>query len=148
MTFRLYTIGSSGKTAEQFFESLKLAGVKRLVDVRLRNNSQLAGFAKRVDLAYLAGALCGISYHHFPSLAPDSEMLDAFKKRNGSWSDFARRFQILMNERGAIPGLDRAFFEHAVCCLLCSEASPEHCHRRLVAEAMKERWPELEIVHL
>lgn len=147
MTTKLYTIGFTKKNARQFFEALKRAGVKKLVDIRLNNTSQLAAFTKKDDLEYFAQAICSISYHHFPSLAPTQDILDALKKHKGSWADYETRFQALMQQRGAIEKLDRAFFE-APCCLLCSEATPEHCHRRLVAEGMKRRWPDLEIVHL
>ncbi len=143
----LYTIGFTKKNARQFFEALKRAGVKKLVDIRLNNTSQLAAFTKKDDLEYLAQAICGMSYHHFPSLAPTQVILDALKKRKGSWSDYERSFQALMQERGSIEKLDRSFFDEP-CCLLCSEATPEHCHRRLVAEAIRRRWPGTEVVHL
>lgn len=144
---KVYTIGFTKKTARQFFESLKRAGVKRLVDIRLNNVSQLAAFAKKDDLEYFANAICGISYHHFSELAPSQDILDALKKHKGAWSDYEMRFRKLMEDRHAIEKLDHAFFEEP-CCLLCSEATPEYCHRRLVAEAMKKRWPDVEIVHL
>lgn len=144
---KLYTIGFTKKTAKQFFEALKRAGVKKLVDIRLNNTSQLAAFTKRDDLAYFAEAICGASYHHFSSLAPTQDILDALKKQKGSWSEYETRFKALMANRRAIEELDPAFFESPAC-LLCSEATPEHCHRRLVAEAMQQRWPDLQIVHL
>lgn len=144
---KLYTIGFTKKTARQFFESLKRAGVKRLVDIRLNNVSQLAAFAKKDDLEYFANAICGISYHHFPQLAPTQDILDALKKHKGAWSDYEVKFQKLMEDRRAIEKLEHSFFEEP-CCLLCSEATPEHCHRRLVAEAMKKRWPDVDVVHL
>jgi uncharacterized protein (DUF488 family) len=121
--------------------------VKKLVDIRLNNTSQLAGFTKKADLEYFAEAICGISYHHFPSLSPTQDILDALKKHNGSWADYETRFQSLMQQRRAIEKLDHAFFEEPSC-LLCSESTPEHCHRRLVAESIKRQWPEVEIVHL
>ena len=144
---KLYTIGFTQKSAEEFFEKLKRAGVKKLVDTRLNNTSQLAGFAKRDDLRYFAQALCGISYHEFPSLAPTQDMLDDLKKHKGKWEDYEPRFQALLKERKALKQLDRSFFEEP-CCLLCSEASPEHCHRRLVAEGLKRQWGDVEIIHL
>ena len=144
---KLYTIGFTKKDARRFFETLRAAGVRKIVDVRLNNTSQLAGFTKKDDLAYFAESVCGASYHHLPSLAPTQAILDALKKERGAWEDYEARFDALMRERGAVAKLDRAFFEEP-CCLLCSEATPEHCHRRLVAEAMKEQWPDLQIVHL
>lgn len=147
MAVKLYTIGFTKKNARQFFEVLRRAGVRKLVDIRLNNTSQLAAFTKKDDLEYFAQAICGIPYHHFPSLAPTQEILDALKKHKGSWADYETRFQALMQQRGAIAKLNRSFFEEPSC-LLCSEATPEHCHRRLVAEAMKRQWPDIEIVHL
>lgn len=144
---KLYTIGFTKKGAKEFFGLLKGHGIKRLVDIRLNNRSQLAGFTKKDDLKYFAGALCGASYHHMPTLAPTQEILDRLKKHNGSWDDYETSFQSQMRERGAIERLDRAFFNEP-CCLLCSEATPEHCHRRLVADAIQKRWPEIEIMHL
>lgn len=144
---KLFTIGFTRKNARQFFEALRKAGVRKIVDIRLNNRSQLAGFSKRDDLEYFAEVICGIEYRHLPDLAPTQEMLDALKKRNGSWGQYEVRFNLLMGERGAIEKMDRAFFEDPSC-LLCSEATPEHCHRRLVAEALRRRWPDMEIVHL
>lgn len=147
MTLTLYTIGFTKKNARQFFDALRRNGVKKLVDIRLNNTSQLAGFAKREDLEYFVQTICGASYHHLPALAPTQDILDALKKHKGSWEDYEVRFQALMRERGALEKLERAFFEEP-CCLLCSEATPEHCHRRLVAEGIRRRWPDVEVVHL
>ena len=146
-TPKIYTIGFTKKSARQFFETLNRASVKKLVDIRLNNTSQLAAFTKKEDLEYFVHTICGASYHHLPNLAPTQDLLDALKKHKGSWTDYEVRFQALMRERGAIEKLDRTFFEDA-CCLLCSEATPEHCHRRLVAEAIHHRWPDLQIEHL
>ncbi len=146
---KLHTIGSGGKTAETFFELLRSAGVKRLLDVRLGGTSQLAGFAKRGpgNLDYLARTICGASYDHRPDLAPTSELKEAITKDTGFWPEYERRFNALLGDRDAIARLDRSLFDEP-CCLLCSEAWPEHCHRRLVAEAIRQRWPEIEVEHL
>ena len=144
---KLYTIGFTKKGAREFFGLLKAHGIRRLVDIRLNNRSQLAGFTKRDDLEYFAGVLCDASYHHMPTLAPTQAILDRLKKHKGSWAEYETHFQGLMRERSAIEHLDCAFFDEP-CCLLCSEAIPEHCHRRLVADGIQKRWPELEIVHL
>ncbi len=143
----IYTIGFTRKTAEQFFELLRGAGVETLVDIRLHNRSQLAGFAKQGDLAWFAQELAGIEYVQAPELAPSKDLFDAFKKRGGSWDAFERDFQQLMEERGSYERFDRDLLRRSAC-FLCSEASPEHCHRRLVAEALAERKPGLRVVHL
>jgi len=142
----LYTIGCSGKRAERFFGVLREAGVRRLVDVRLDNTSQLAGFAKRHDLAYFATALCDIAYTHALELAPTREMLDEYRKRGRDWARYERRFELLMRERRVQELFPRETLDGA--CLLCSEPDPEHCHRRLVAEHLAHRWRALQVVHL
>ncbi len=143
----VYTIGFTRKTAERFFELLTGAGVETLVDIRLHNRSQLAGFAKQGDLAWFASELAGIEYVHVPELAPTQALFDAFKKHGGSWEAFERDFRQLMEERGAYELLDRELLRRSPC-FLCSEASPERCHRRLVAEALAATGPGVEVVHL
>jgi uncharacterized protein (DUF488 family) len=142
----LFTIGFGKKSAERFFTALQDAGVRRLIDIRLKNVSQLAGFTKKDDLAYFLRAIAGIEYQHLPLLAPTEEILAAFKKKAMDWPEYERRFQLLMAERRieetlAPEALDRA-------CLLCSEPSPKKCHRRLVAEHLKRAWPGLELRHI
>lgn len=143
---KLFTIGFTKKSAETFFTTLREAEVKRLIDVRLNNVSQLAGFSKRDDLAYFARALCGIEYAHEPELAPTQEILDAFKKNKGAWEDYERNFLALMAERHIESKFQPDEFDGA--CLLCSEETPEHCHRRLVAEYLQGKWRGVEIQHL
>lgn len=141
------TIGFTRTTAERFFTRLAHARVERLLDVRLNNTSQLAGFAKAQDLPYLARELIGAAYEHEPLLAPTQEILDAFKKHKGAWSAYEAAFIALMEHRHIHEVLAPASFERRTA-LLCSEADPEHCHRRLVAEFLAARWGGLEIVHL
>jgi uncharacterized protein (DUF488 family) len=143
----IYTIGFTQTTAESFFGRLKDAGVRRLLDVRLNNSSQLAGFAKGRDLPYFLRELLGASYEHEPLLAPTQELLDAYKKQGGSWDDYERTFLDLMEERRIEAVLDPADFETPTA-LLCSEATAEHCHRRLVCEYLGRHWPDLKAVHL
>ena len=143
----VYTIGFTQKTARQFFEALKQAGVKRLLDVRLNNVSQLAGFAKRDDLAYFLQSICGIEYRHETLLAPTQEMLDAYKKHKGDWGEYEIRFLNLMRERQIETALDPKLFAVPTA-LLCSELTPEHCHRRLVVEYLQEKWGDIVVVNL
>lgn len=142
----LYTIGFTKSTAESFFERLRKAGVKRVVDVRLNNVSQLSGFAKKADLEYFLRAICGIGYLHRPELAPTQEMLDEYKKKRGAWAEYERRFLGLMATRSVECTTPPDLLDEA--CLLCSEDTADHCHRRLVAEYLKDKWGDLEIVHL
>ena len=143
---RILTVGFTRKTAERFFELLRNAGTRKVVDVRLNNVSQLAGFAKKNDLAYFLQEICDVSYVHLPSLAPTKDMLDAYKKRQGSWEDYERRFNDLMAERRIEDRIKPETLEDA--CLLCSEDKPHHCHRRLVAEYLRKHWGNVEIEHL
>jgi uncharacterized protein (DUF488 family) len=143
---KLYTIGFTKKSAETFFTRLTNAGVKRLVDVRLNNVSQLAGFTKRDDLRYFTRVICNIDYVHLPDLAPTQDILDAYKKKKGDWGLYERQFLDLMRSRHIEKKVSRDMLDGA--CLLCSEETPHHCHRRLVAEYLKEHWPDVEIGHI
>jgi uncharacterized protein (DUF488 family) len=145
----IYTIGFTQTTARDFFGRLRRAGIRRLIDVRLNNVSQLAGFAKRDDLAYFLEELCDAEYVHEPRLAPTQELLDALKKRRGSWEEYEAGFNTLLRERRVEDVLEPSLFA-GPSVLLCSEATPEHCHRRLVVEYLQHAWPqsELQSVHL
>jgi uncharacterized protein (DUF488 family) len=143
----IYTIGFTQTTAENFFGRLKSAEVQRLVDVRLKNDSQLAGFAKARDLPFFLRELVGAEYEHEPMLAPTPEILDAFKKHKGAWSDYVASFNSLMGEREIEQRLDPRDFETRTA-LLCSEATADQCHRRLVVEYLAGHWPDVEAVHL
>lgn len=143
----VFTIGFTRSTAAGFFDRLKQAGIRRLVDVRLNNSSQLAGFAKRDDLAYFLRELCGAEYVHEPLLAPTPEMFAAYKKNGGDWGEYERRFLDLLSERQIEEKLGRDLFA-APTVLLCSEPTAEFCHRRLVLEYLGEKWGEMEMKHL
>jgi uncharacterized protein (DUF488 family) len=143
----IYTIGFTKKSADQFFGLLRAHGIRRLVDVRLNNVSQLAGFSKRDDLAYFLRELVGAEYRHEPRLAPTQEMLDDFKKHHALWSDYERSFLDLMEDRRVEQQLDRSLFEEPTV-LLCSEPTAEHCHRRLVVEYLDSHWGNVHAVHL
>ena len=143
----VYTIGFTKRSASGFFGTLKDAGIMRLVDVRLNNSSQLAGFTKRDDLPYFLREICGAEYLHEPLLAPTQEMLDAYKKSKGSWQEYERRFMALMAERAIEQRVSRALFAVPTV-LLCSEATAEHCHRRLVCEYLQAHWGDVTAIHL
>lgn len=144
---KLFTIGFTKKSAETFFTRLKSAGVRRLVDVRLNNVSQLAGFTKKDDLRYFTKAICNIEYVHLPELAPTASILDPYKKaKNGDWPLYERQFLDLMRTRHIESVVPHDVLDGG--CLLCSEEKPHHCHRRLVAEYLKEHWPDVHIEHI
>jgi uncharacterized protein (DUF488 family) len=141
------TVGFAGRTAEAFFGTLKRAGIRRLVDIRLKPNVQLSGFARGKDLPYLLRELCGAEYRYVPELAPTKEILSDYRKKRIDWSEFERRFLALLDERRTAETLDRELFS-VPAALLCSEANPEQCHRRLVAEYLRSRWPDVHVTHL
>jgi uncharacterized protein (DUF488 family) len=143
---KIFTIGFTNKKAERFFETLRTAGAKRVIDVRLNNISQLAGFSKKDDLKYFLRAIGGIDYVHVPELAPTKELLDAYKKNKGDWSVYEAEFLNLMERRHIETSIAKDLINQG--CLLCSEDKPHHCHRRLVAEYLQRRWPEVSIDHL
>jgi uncharacterized protein (DUF488 family) len=143
---RLFTIGFTQKRAQQFFEILNHAQVRRVIDTRLNNVSQLAGFAKRPDLEYFLKTIGGIEYVHLLELAPTPSLLNAYKKQKGAWQVYEQGFLQLMRDRQIEKTLSPDFLHGS--CLLCSEATAHHCHRRLVAEYLREHWNGVEIIHL
>jgi len=143
----IFTIGFTKKSASEFFGILKENGIKRLIDVRLNNVSQLAGFSKRDDLAFFLREICSIEYVHEPLLAPTQEMLDQFKKSKGKWDDYEKQFLALLAERKIEERVDPALFAIPAV-LLCSEPTAEHCHRRLVIEYLQGKWDDVTATHL
>ncbi|MBM4274658.1 MAG: DUF488 domain-containing protein [Deltaproteobacteria bacterium] len=143
----IYTIGFTQKSAAEFFETLKQAGIKRLVDIRLNNQSQLAGFTKQADLQYFLEKICRIEYIYEPLLAPSREMVEGYRKRELSWEDYESQFIKLMEERQITKHIKKLFFKKRTV-LLCSEPRPDQCHRRLVAEFFMRRWGDVSILHL
>jgi uncharacterized protein (DUF488 family) len=144
---KLYTIGFTKKSAERFFDLLSENQVQRLLDIRLNPHGQLSGFTKQEDLAYFLDRLLGCEYHHLQVLAPTDDILKSYRQDH-QWDRYVRRFEALMDERNVPTALDKSLFTGAPSCLLCSEATPEQCHRRLVAERLMKHWPDLEVVHL
>ncbi len=142
----LFTIGFTQKTAEKFFETLKKAGVKRVIDTRLNNVSQLAGFAKKSDLQYFLKTIADMDYIHLLDLAPTKEILDEYKKKKGDWATYEQKFLQLIANRQIEQKVSPEQMDNA--CLLCSEAKPHRCHRRLVAEYLNQKWDNLNICHL
>jgi uncharacterized protein (DUF488 family) len=145
-TIKLFTIGFTGKSAKEFFEKLGRAGVRRIVDTRLNNVSQLAGFTKKRDLEYFLRAITDIEYVHEVQLAPTKDILDGYKKKRIVWDAYERAFRQLLDSRQPDKLLSPVLLDHA--CLLCSEPTPDHCHRRLVAEYLKLHWGSVDVEHL
>ena len=142
----VFTIGFTRKPARRFFELVRNSGAKRIVDVRLNNRSQLAGFAKKDDLAFFLDEVCDMEYVHAPDLAPTADMLKAYRNGRMDWASYERQFLDLMRERRIEETTAKGLVTDG--CLLCSEDQPHHCHRRLVAEYLRDRWGGVEIEHL
>jgi uncharacterized protein (DUF488 family) len=143
---KIFTIGFTNKKTERFFEKLRQAGVKRVVDARLNNVSQLAGFSKKDDLQYFLRAIAGIDYVHIADLAPTKELLDTYKKYKGDWAVYEKEFLDLMERRRVEDSLAKDIIDQG--CLLGSEDKPHYCHRRLVAEYLQRHWEGVTIEHL
>lgn len=142
----VFTIGFTKKSAEAFFSKLVKAGVKRVIDIRLNNTSQLAGYTKKDDLRYFLSAIGGIEYLHRPDFAPTKEILDAYKKNKGNWPTYEEQFNALISKRKIEEKLAPDLLGQA--CLLCSEEKPVKCHRRLVAEYLQKKWRNVDIHHI
>jgi uncharacterized protein (DUF488 family) len=143
---KVFTIGFTKKSASEFFGALSKSGAARLIDVRLNNLSQLAGFAKKDDLQFFLRKLCGMEYEHRLELAPTQELLDQYRKEKLPGATFDARFRKLIASRKVEKTVAKAVLDNAV--LLCSEADPKFCHRRVVAEYFRDKWGGLEIDHL
>jgi uncharacterized protein (DUF488 family) len=143
---KLYTIGFTGKNAEQFFSLLKNSGATALIDVRLNNVSQLAAFSKKDDLRYFLDAILGWDYSHRPEWAPTEDILRNYKNKSIDWNEYAVLYNRLLDERNILANIKEADIAGKV--LLCSEHSPKYCHRRLLAEYFRKGYPDMEIVHL
>lgn len=143
----IYSIGFTQKSASQFFGALKSNRIERLLDVRLNNTSQLAGFAKQSDLAYFLHEICGAAYEHEPLLAPTQDILDAYKKNKGDWNTYTQAYLQLIRSRAVESALSRESFSTRTV-LLCSEPTAEHCHRRLALEYLRSHWGDVLIRHI
>lgn len=143
----IYSIGFTQKNARDFFETLKTNGIQRLLDVRLNNTSQLAGFAKASDLPYFLREICNADYEHEPLLAPTQDILDEFKKKKGDWNVYNEQYRFLLRSRRVEQQLSKDGF-HRATVLLCSEPTAEHCHRRIALEYLNEHWGGILIRHL
>lgn len=146
---KIYTIGFAGKDAARFFGLLEEHKIKTLVDIRLNNRSQLAGFTKMNDLEFFLSRISGIAYLYIPELAPSKEILDSYRQHELDWEGYEQAFHQLLQARktdkflkSVLPKLAMPF------CLLCSEAEADHCHRRLIAERINKLYPKAEIIHL
>lgn len=143
----LYTIGFTQKSAETFFTTLQRAEIRRLIDVRLNNVSQLAGFAKKNDLQFFLRSIVGADYVHELRLAPESDALEAVRGGKMSWAEYEKTYLALIRKRKVEDTIPRSLFD-VRSVLLCSEATAEHCHRRIAAEYLAEKWGDVRIVHL
>lgn len=145
-TITLCTIGFAKKSAEEFFSILKANGVKILIDIRLNNVSQLAGFTKKDDLKYFLKEICHIDYLYRPEFAPTKDILNGYKKKEISWPIYEKKYLDLLSQRQASEKIELDEFNMS--CLLCSEPKADHCHRRLFAEYIRDTKENIIIKHL
>jgi uncharacterized protein (DUF488 family) len=152
---RICTTGFRGKSAREFFALLKKAGVQKLLDIRRRNQSQLAGFTKGSDLGYFLEECFGIKYEHIPLFAPSEELLDGFHARLGkrkcddaTWGWYVEQFTREISGKPIMERFLAATMGSEVVCLLCTEETAERCHRRLIAEHVAERVEGTVVEHL
>lgn len=143
----LYTIGCTRRSAEAFFGTLRHVGCDLVVDVRLNNTSQLSGFTKRDDMEYFLREICDAEYVHEPMLAPTKDLLVGYRKGSVTWQQYQTEFYAILSTRSVEARLPRTILD-LTSVLLCSEFSPQRCHRRLVAEYLQEKWGGFDIVHL
>ena len=144
----LYTIGFTQKTAKQFFELIKVNNIRLLIDIRLNNTSQLAGFTKGKDLEYFLSEICRCAYLHDINYAPTKEILDGYKKNRITWDNYEQQYADLIKQREPYKGFYNMYLDYDNICLLCSEATPTNCHRRLLAEIIKKEFPQIVIKHI
>lgn len=144
---KIYTIGFSKKFLREFVKLLKNSQIEKLIDIRLNNTSQLSGYAKKDDLAYIM-ELINIEYVHDISLAPDNKLLSDYKKNLVDWGDYKTRYLNILEERNIKDSINELTNNKTVC-LLCSEHKPNKCHRSLLASFIKNNLNEdLDIIHL
>ncbi|MCX6698475.1 MAG: DUF488 domain-containing protein [Methanomicrobiales archaeon] len=143
---KLFTIGFTKKDAKTFFGLLIKNNVKILIDIRLNNHSQLAGFSKGNDLDYFLKAIAGIDYFYFIQAAPEESLLKKWQKGEISWPEYEGAYKEMLVKRNVIGKIDAKILENG--CLLCSEPTAEQCHRRLLGEYLMDKVPGLEIVHI
>ena len=143
---KLYTIGFTKKNAEEFFELLMKSGVQRIIDIRLNNKSQLAGFAKGHDLKYFLEAIGNIEYIYMPEYAPTKELLKGYRDKEISWEEYESQYHNILKDRDILKNIDWPLFDGG--CLLCSEETAEYCHRRLLAEYLAKANKKIKIEHL
>ena len=144
----LYTIGFTQKSAETFFETIKNNNITLLLDIRLNNSSQLAGFAKGRDLDYFLNKICKCNYEYGELYAPTKDLLDEYKKKKISWQEYENEYRRIMINRGAVEDFINKYLHKSHICLLCSEATAHYCHRRIFSELLQEKIPNLKVIHL
>jgi len=141
----IYTIGFTKKSAREFFELLLDNDIKKIIDIRLRNNSQLAGFAKAKDLKYFLEEIDDIAYIHKPEFAPSKELLNSWRNDEITWKEYEKIYLNDLKNKVDFNKLEIDIFDNS--CLLCSENLPEKCHRRLLAEFIDKKSPEKVQIH-
>ena len=144
----LYTIGFTQKSAQQFFTLIKTNGIDLLLDIRLNNSSQLAGFSKGSDLAYFLKELCNCDYKHAIEFAPTDAILNAYKRKEIDWETYSKEYTSVINSRYVLSNFAELFRQYKSICLLCSEPTHDRCHRGILASMVNEMLPQITVMHL
>jgi len=144
----VFTIGFTKKTAREFFSLINKNNIDFLIDVRLNNKTQLAGFTKGDDLCFFLNELCNCEYKHCDNLAPTKELLNAYQEKKIDWDKYEKQYKTLINERGNIDSFFEDCAKYNNIALLCSEPTENHCHRRLLAELICKSYPNLVVKHI
>jgi uncharacterized protein (DUF488 family) len=143
---KLYTMGYTQKPAKKFFNLIDKYEIKRIIDIRLHNNTQLAGFTKQNNLKYFLKRLSDCDYCHIPLMAPSKDIFDDSKKNGLEWKEYASRFNKLINQRKIEQLINEDDIDGA--CLLCCEPEATNCHRSLVAEYLQKYFGDIQIIHI
>ena len=144
----VYTIGFTQKSAQEFFKAICENKIQLLIDIRLNNTSQLAGFSKELDLKYFLCELCQTKYVHDLKFAPTKSILNDFKKNLISWQNYVDQYTSLIDRRNGLVHFVEEYSEYDSVCLLCSEPTPEHCHRGILADLLKSKYKHFDVVHI
>jgi len=146
MEKKLYTIGFTQKSAEEFFTTLEQNNVESILDIRFNNDNHLSSFARKKHLPFLLNQILGCKYDYLPVLAPTRELFKGYKDGIISWPVYCNKYISTLKEIQPESFITEGQLNNA--CLLCSESTPKKCHRRLAAEYLAGKFPDTRIKHL
>ncbi len=134
---RIFTIGFTKKSAEQFFDILQKNEIDLIADVRLNNKGQLAGFTKERDFKYFL-SLFKIDFIHLINFAPTKGLRNSYHS-DWNYEIYKNNYIKLLNSRDAVTNLVKLNLPYNNICLLCSEPEADKCHRSVAAEEISKK---------